>query len=191
MQHDRFILTVVGKDHPGIVAGISHVLYEYECNIQEINQTVLSDEFAMILLLRPTKDIDVEDLRNSLEIRCSEMDVSYSLRPATVPDEIEYGKKLHADMDRVVITVIGDDRIGIVAGVTKALADRNINILELSTAPSYIIHGRPEYTMVARVEIDDGISLSELREALDKCSRELSVEINIQSQQIFNAMHKV
>jgi predicted amino acid-binding ACT domain protein len=90
-----------------------------------------------------------------------------------------------------MVTVIGADRIGIVAGVTKVLADRNINIVELSTAPSYMIHDEAQYTMIARVEVDDDVDMPELRKALEDCARSLSVEINIQSQEIFNAMHKI
>ena len=80
----RFILTVVGKDHPGIIAGIANTLYEYECNIQEVNQTVLSDEFAMILLLQPTREIDIQGLENSLRECCEALEMTYTLRPATI-----------------------------------------------------------------------------------------------------------
>ena len=192
----RFILTVVGKDHPGIVAGIANTLYEYGCNIQEVNQTVLSDEFAMILLLQPTEEIDIQELEKSLRECCETLEVTYTLRPATIlpgfspaPPNVEHAARLFKD--KVMVTVIGADRIGIVAGVTKVLADRNINILELSTAPSYMIHDEAQYTMIARVEVDADVDMPELRSALEDCARSLSVEINIQSQEIFNAMHKI
>jgi len=93
--------------------------------------------------------------------------------------------------DKLIITVIGADKIGIVAGVTKVLADRDINIVELSTAPSYMIHDKPQYTMIARVEVGDDVDMPALRSALEDCAQRLSVEINIQSQEIFNVMHKI
>jgi predicted amino acid-binding ACT domain protein len=93
--------------------------------------------------------------------------------------------------DRVIITVIGADRIGIVASVTKVLADMGINIVESSTAPSYMIHDVPQYTMIAWVEVDDDVDMLKLSDALEDCARDLSVEINIQSQDIFDAMHKI
>ncbi len=184
----RFILTVVGKDHPGIIAGIAGTLYEYECNVQELNQTVLSDEFAMILLLQPTRDIDVGELSESLTKRCEALEVTYTLRPATPT-----ASALPAAVakDKVIITVIGTDRIGIVAEVTKTLADMGINIVELTTAPSYMIHDEPQYTMIALVEVDDCVDMPELRSNLEDCARGLYVEINVQSQEIFNAMHKI
>ena len=184
----RFILTVVGKDHPGIVAGISNTLYDYGCNIQELNQTVLSDEFAMILLLQPSRDIDIQNLNESLRETCDSLDVSYVLRQtvSSVSGILPTPLK-----DRVIITVIGADKIGIVAGVTKVLGDMNINIAELSTAPSYVIKGKPQYTMIARVEVDEKVDMPKLRQVLNECASRLSVDINIQSQEIFNAMHKI
>lgn len=177
----------MGRDHPGIVAGIANTLYEYECNIQELNQTVLSDEFAMILLLQPTKEIDIQELDRSLRECCKLLEVTHTLRHSTSASNI----LPQLPKDRVIITVIGADRIGIVAGVTKVLAGMNINIAELSTAPSYVIHDRPQYTMIARVEVDDTVNMPALRRALEECAQSLSVDINVQSQEIFKVMHKI
>ena len=187
MSGKRFILTVVGKDHPGIIAGIADTLYRCECNIQELNQTVLSDEFAMILLLQPTKDLDIQKLDESLRECCEALEVNYTLRAATIIPDFSPG----FPKGKVTITVIGADKIGIVAGVTKALANRDINIIELSTAPSYVIYDIPQYTMIARVEVDDDLDMLALKNALEDCARSLSVEINVQNQEIFNAMHKI
>ncbi|MBM3211515.1 ACT domain-containing protein [Candidatus Poribacteria bacterium] len=184
---NRFILTVVGKDHPGIVAGISNALYKHGCNIQEISQTVLSDEFAMILLLQTTRKISVQDLNRSLKDACETLKVTHTLRP--VSGGVSGSR--NASKGRLIITVIGADKIGIVAGVTNVLGDMNINIAELSTAPSYMIEDKPQYTMIARVEIDDSIDISALRSSLEECAKRLSVDINVQSQEIFDVMHKI
>ena len=190
---ERFILTVVGEDHPGIIAGIAGTLYEYECDIQELSQTVLSDEFAMILLLQPTRELDIQELNVSLAERCEALDVNYTLRPVTlVSDSLPATDDcVSSSKDKVIIAVIGADRIGIVAEVTKALADMGINIIELTTAPSYIVHDESQYTMIALVEVDDCVDMPALRSNLENCARNLSVEINVQNQDIFDAMHKI
>ena len=54
-----------------------------------------------------------------------------------------------------------------------------------------MIHDVPQYTMIARVEVNDDVDMPALKNALEDCARSLSVEINVQSQEIFNAMHKV
>ena len=185
MPKERLILTVVGKDRPGIVAGIAHMLYEHECDIQETNQTVLDDEFAMILLLQPAREADIPELDGRLKKACEALGVTHTLRAAT-------GGPVSAPSPkgRVIVTVIGADRIGIVASVTRVLAGRNINIVDLSTEP-YVIQGAPQYAMIARVEVDDAADMSELRSALGACAQDLSVNIDVQSQEIFDAMHKV
>jgi glycine cleavage system transcriptional repressor len=184
MTQKRFILTVVGKDHSGIVAGIAKTLYEHGCNIQELNQTVLSDEFAMILLLKPTGDISIKELDEKLKQRCKELEVTHTLRPATITSAPQLPK------DKVIITVMGSDRIGIVAGVTELLANMNINIVELSAKP-FIIRDAPQYAVVARVEVEDEFDMFKLSKALEDCAKNLSVEIKVQSQDIFRAMHEV
>jgi len=186
MSGERFILTVVGKDRPGIVAGIANTLYKYECNIQELNQTVLSDAFAMILLLQPTKEMDTQELDKSLRETCEALNVTHALRAAACAP---ISSPPHAK-DKVIITVIGVDRIDIVARVASVLADMNINIVELSTAP-HIIHDVPQYAMIALVEVDEEVDMYALKRSLDDCAQSLSVDINVQSQEIFNAMHKI
>ena len=186
MSQERFILTVVGKDHPGIIAGIAGTLYDYGCNIQELNQTVLSDEFAMILLLQLTRDININKLDESLKKRCEEIDVTYSLRIATImPSSSKQTIK-----DKIIITIIGSDRTGIIADVAEVLAGMNINIIELSAKP-FVVHDVPQYAVVARVEVEEDIDILGINKALEDCSKRLSVEIKVQNQNIFKAMHEV
>jgi ACT domain-containing protein len=49
-RSDRLIISVFGVDHPGIVAGVSQVLAEARCSIVDINQTVVSGKFAMVIV---------------------------------------------------------------------------------------------------------------------------------------------
>jgi ACT domain-containing protein len=49
-RSDRLIISVFGVDHPGIVAGVSQVLAEARCSIADINQTVVSGKFAMVIV---------------------------------------------------------------------------------------------------------------------------------------------
>ena len=49
-RSDRLIVSVFGVDHPGIVAGVSQILAEARCSITDINQTVVSGKFAMVIV---------------------------------------------------------------------------------------------------------------------------------------------
>ncbi|VIF93531.1 ACT domain-containing protein [Clostridioides difficile] len=74
----KAILTVIGKDKPGIVAGISDELYKQNINIVDISQKILQDYFTMIMI------VDLEKSLNSFE--------------KTVEDLVEIGKKLSVDV---------------------------------------------------------------------------------------------
>jgi len=62
------VVTVIGVDRPGIVAGVSRVLAEHNVNIEDISQTVLRDLFAMVMLVDLSEaDVSVKELRRELE----------------------------------------------------------------------------------------------------------------------------
>jgi ACT domain-containing protein len=50
MSSSRFVITVIGLDRVGIVAGISRVMAEHGVNIADIRQTIMDDLFTMIML---------------------------------------------------------------------------------------------------------------------------------------------
>ena len=59
----KAILTVVGRDKPGIIAGVSTMLAENNVNIDDINQTVMGGNFTMIMLVTvPEGQITLPDL---------------------------------------------------------------------------------------------------------------------------------
>lgn len=88
---------------------------------------------------------------------------------------------------RAVMTVIGPDRVGIVAGVTTLLASLNINILDLSQT---IMSGI--FTMTLLVDTAEANRpFDEIREELKKHGEERSLSIRIQREDTFTAMHRI
>lgn len=63
----KTILTVIGKDQIGIIAGISQKLYELNINILDVSQTIMGEYFTMIMLLDLSKiDVSFDDVKNTL-----------------------------------------------------------------------------------------------------------------------------
>ncbi|TDT61107.1 ACT domain-containing protein [Fonticella tunisiensis] len=88
---------------------------------------------------------------------------------------------------RAVITVIGKDKIGIIAGISTILAECNVNILDISQT---IL--QDYFTMIMLVDLTYmNVSLSELNEKLDKKEESLGVSIKVQHEDIFKAMHQI
>ena len=88
---------------------------------------------------------------------------------------------------RAVMTVIGPDRVGIVAGVTTLLASLNINILDLSQT---IMSGI--FTMTLLVDTAEANRpFDEIRGALREYGDRENLNIRIQREDTFTAMHRI
>jgi ACT domain-containing protein len=86
-----------------------------------------------------------------------------------------------------VLTVLGADRIGIVAGITAVLAEQGVNIEDIRMASM-----RDLFTMIALVDLAQSAgSFSDLQAALEAAGRELGVQVLIQREAIFHSMHRV
>ncbi|MBO8128704.1 MAG: ACT domain-containing protein [Peptococcaceae bacterium] len=88
---------------------------------------------------------------------------------------------------RVVVTVLGKDRVGLIAGVANVLAENNINILDISQT---IL--QDFFAMIMIVDMRDSyIDLSTLKERLARKGQELGVRIDAQHEDAFNYMHRI
>jgi ACT domain-containing protein len=86
-----------------------------------------------------------------------------------------------------IVTVIGHDRVGIIAGICVALAAVNVNVLDISQT---ILGGM--FTMVMLVDVKEAsVTFADISSALDKEGERLGVNIRIQREDIFNAMHRI
>jgi ACT domain-containing protein len=93
----------------------------------------------------------------------------------------------NAEESLVVITVIGADRPGIVAGITQVLARHNVNIVDIAQT---VVRGI--FSMIMIVDLSTGnIDLPRLREELISKSRELGVEVSVNHIAVFRAMQRV
>ena len=88
---------------------------------------------------------------------------------------------------KAIITVLGTDKVGIIAKVCSFLADREINILDISQT---IIQGYLNMLMI--VEMNEAADRSaEIADGLEKLGQDIGVVIKIQQEDIFNSMHRI
>jgi len=119
-----YMLTLVGKDRPGIVAKVTAALYDGGCNLGEASMMRLGGNFTIMLM------VDFE--RSSKALTDLISPVAESLDLHLHLDRIEGKLHQHVEPD-VRITVYGADRAGIVAKVTAALAEAGLNITDLES----------------------------------------------------------
>ena len=88
---------------------------------------------------------------------------------------------------QVVLTIVGKDKVGITAKVTNALANMNINIININ---QNIMQGFFNMVLIADME-GASVTLAEAREVMVKLGEEIGVEIRLPSEEIFAAMHRI
>jgi len=89
--------------------------------------------------------------------------------------------------NRIVISVIGEDRVGIIARVSGVLAEHNVNILDITQTA---LEGL--FTMIMLVDAGKAsISFEKLKEALIKAGEEIGVRVDAQHEKVFRFMHRI
>lgn len=86
---------------------------------------------------------------------------------------------------KAIVTVIGKDKCGIIASVSKTLADSGVNIEDISQT---IVSGN--FTMIMLCDLKN-MPILPLTKKLDELGKEIGVSIKVQHEDIFNAMHKI
>jgi ACT domain-containing protein len=88
---------------------------------------------------------------------------------------------------KAIVTVIGQDRIGIIARVSSLLADNQVNILDISQT---IMQGY--FTMIMLTDLADcKVSFTEISNLLGEQGKTIGLQIKIQREEIFKAMHQL
>ena len=90
-------------------------------------------------------------------------------------------------MNKAIITVVGKDRVGIIAGVCTYLAENRINILDITQT---IVKGFFNMMMVVDVE-NITKSFGEVAQELEQVGEEIGVSVKIQREEIFLKMHRI
>lgn len=86
-----------------------------------------------------------------------------------------------------IVTVIGKDKVGIIAAVCIKLAEMNVNVLDISQT---ILDGK--FTMVMAVNAANAnVGFEELAAQLRELGEGMELSIRIQREEIFDAMHRI
>ena len=88
---------------------------------------------------------------------------------------------------KAIVTVVGRDRVGIIAQVCMKLAQFQVNVLDISQT---VMQGY--FTMMMVVEVSGATCpVAELAQKLDEKGKEMNLSIRLQREEIFKAMHRV
>lgn len=88
---------------------------------------------------------------------------------------------------KAILTVIGEDKVGIIAGISNKMLEYKINILDVNQT---IMQGF--FTMIMVLDIKDmNVSFEEVKAGLNAEGERLGVEVKIQKEEIFKSMHSL
>ncbi len=156
-------VTAIGADRPGIVAAVSEVLRDQGGNVEDSAMTILGGQFAMMLLVET--DTDPGELQDAIVAATGDLVVSVT--------EIDEGHE--AAESTHVLSVYGTDKPGIIAAVTRELADLGVNITDLSTRvlPP---EEQPVYAMVLEIHVPEGLEDADLDATLEAVGERIGVD---------------
>lgn len=172
----HFAVTIISKDRPGIVADTTEVLYRLGCNIEDSSCTMLGGDFAMILIVTHEKPFTKSRLSEEFKALQERTGLAVHLRTLH-EDEITHPEE---EGELCLISVYGSDQPGIVYRVTRALADRGVNITDLNTR---LIGTRdePVYVLMLEAILPTGMSVEDTSSMLETLRSELKVEIGVRA----------
>ncbi len=175
IKSKKALLTVFGKDRPGIIAKVTGILFEAKCNLEDVSMTILEGEFAMMMILSFVSKSQ-QKIENRLDRLRSKWDLVFFWKE--IYTQLHRGEKHPQGSTPYLINAIGRDRTGIVYEISKLLAGFHVNITDLNSK----ILGRGSkalYALMLEADMPPRFNVSPLRRALDRLSRKLKVEIHL------------
>lgn len=174
-MNNRYMMTAFGKDRIGIVADVTRLLYEYDCNLEDTTMNMLSDEFTLNLLFS-SKSNDIEE-QLSRECRRLELEKGISAFVRALPDSEAKGANGFKDCTLHIECL---DQVGIVYKTSKFLAENKLNIMHLnSTAKPSPESGATIHCMDIQIQVPGDVSLDQVEEDLTAMADELQVDITM------------
>ncbi len=165
------VLTVIGRDRPGLVECLAGLVAGHGGNWLESRMSRLGGEFAGILRLTLPEGRE-EELRHALSaLGPSGLTVLVKRDEAPEP----------APRQIVTLELVGQDRPGIIKQIAAVLAAREANVEELITeCVSAPMSGEPLFKASARLALPPGCDLAHLRTDFERIASDLLVDIDVQ-----------
>jgi glycine cleavage system transcriptional repressor len=163
-------VTVLGHDRPGIVADVAGALATLGANLTDSTMTRLRGHFAMTLVC--AGDLEAAEVEAALAGLTADGRLQVGVR------EVAEDSATTVAGQQYLVSVHGADRLGIVAAVTRVLADAGGNITDLSTRLA-----GPLYLLIAEVELPKDAA-DAVSARLSEVSAELGVEVTLRRTEV-------
>jgi glycine cleavage system transcriptional repressor len=165
-------LSAIGRDRPGIVAAVSKVLFDHECNVEDSTMSILRGHFTMMLIVSVPETADLQGLRRGLD----DVRDSLALEAVTLSEVAEIATE--TAIASHILSVYGTDHPGILHAVASGLAEDEVDIVDLTTRMIEEEGSAPLYTMILEVAVPESVDLDALQNKLARVCRGQDVDFS-------------
>lgn len=167
------VFTFVGADKPGLVEQLAQTVSKHGGNWLESRMSELAGQFAGIVQVA-VSEAQQPALRAALTaLSGKDLTIVVAVAEPRGADK--------EDCRNLRLSIIGNDRPGIVREVAMALAARHINVREMDTTISSApMSGAPMFEAVASIQVPRTLDLAELNDQLDAVANALTVDIDLE-----------
>ena len=162
------LISIMADDRPGLVETLSRIVKEHEGNWLESRMSHLAGKFAGLVQVQ-VSDTKKAGLESALLALKSE---------GWVIALEESGGNLNRNDPCAKLSIVGNDRPGIVKDVAQVLAKLDVNVLELNTQfESAAMTAEALFKTQADIQTPESLDLDDVRDALENISNDLMVEV--------------
>ncbi|MBU4055807.1 MAG: amino acid-binding protein [Proteobacteria bacterium] len=182
----KVVITIIGPDRPGIIASVSETLFQLECNIENISQTLLQSAFAGIYVVSVPESMDSDELQQAIHSNLSDQ----HLLVVVMPHHAETRDFNKSPVESFIVTTSGPDQKGLVSKISRVIADHNANITNLAA----VFKGGDDpdrNIMVYEIDVPVTTDIGRLSENLKNKASENGLELTLQHKNIFDVVNRI
>jgi glycine cleavage system transcriptional repressor len=170
---NEYAVTVIGHDRPGIIADVTEVLAGLGLNLTDSTMTRLRGHFAMTLICAgdPTTGAGAGAGAGAAGIEAALEPLTASGSLVATVRGVAHETQPSDDGTHHVLTVHGADRLGIVAALTRTVAEAGGNVTDLTTRLAGDL-----YLLVADIDLPSDVEAAALAGRLEEAAERLGVE---------------
>lgn len=169
---NRYALTAIGPDRPGVAAAVTEVLYRHKCSIGDSNMMTINSEFSITLIMTLPKGKRLTTILNDFKELEKAENITVNIN-GLAPDR---GTK--SPLSDFMVTFHGKKRPGIIYRAAKALAGLGVNITNLE---SKAVSGKKSelYLLVIEAATPEGMELKKIEGKLKTLANALKLKMEM------------
>lgn len=173
----RWIISALGQDRPGIVAGVTKVLFDQGCNLEDSAMSRLEGEFAVMLIFSTPPGTKQSQLEEAFKPVARRLGLSISLKKLSAKESRQPARKRS-----YLISLYGADHPGIVYALASALSKSKVNITDLSTHRTTASGKKAAlYMLLVSVELPSTIKEPAFKQQIKRLAKKLGVEVAVRA----------